>query len=251
MIVDVHAYHGNWPYWPLRNNTIDSVLRSMDRYGIDKACLCSLKAVFADPEEGNRETIRVVRDYPDRFWPAFTYSPYAPGRGWFREECRQFDTKLIKLFPLNHSYRLLEEPFIEELLGFCAEESIPVMIPYRLMMSWRLPSLDLREIGELARKHPELTIIIASVNYLFELQTTLDIMRQYPNVYLETSGMMAFQSIDWTVNEIGAQRLLHGSAMPLQNPAVAPLKIHASNLPEEDKERILYRNALSLFERNH
>jgi len=247
MILDVHAYHGNWPYWPLRNHGIDSILKAMDRYGINQAFLCSLKAVFADTEAGNEETVRIVRDHPTRFMPAFTYSPYAPGKDNYREDCRRFETSLVKLFPLNHSYNLLEEPYIDELLDFCEDESIPVMLPYRLMMSWRLPVQNLKDIEGLARKHPQTNLIISSVNYLFELQTTLDIMRRCPNVYLETSGMLAYRAIDRVVSEIGANRLLHGSAMPLQNPAIAPLKIHSSDLSNKDKEKILHRNTATLF----
>jgi len=246
-IVDVNAYHGQWPYWPLRNNDAESLLRRMDRYEINLAFVCSLKAIFADVEAGNAETLRLVRRYPQRFAPVFTYSPYAPGKERYRADVQESGACFIKLFPLHHSYDPLEELYICELLNFCAEASIPVMLPHRIMASWRFPAFDIQKMGALALRHPQTRFILSSINYLFELQSALDVMRRAPNVYLETSGMMAFREIAYVIQQIGADHLLHGSANPLQNPAIGPLKILSAEISEQDKERILYGNAAKLL----
>jgi len=247
MIVDVNAYYGSWPYWALRNCDVESMLRKMDKYGIERAFVSSLKAVFADVEAGNNEILELVSRHPDRFSPAFTYSPYAHKRERFRSDLASHRPCLVKLHPLNHSYDLLEEPFIAELLDCCGEEGVPVMIPRRLMMSWRLPLLDLKAIDTLAKNHPDTNFILASVNYLFEYQTSLDLMRRHPNVFIETSAMMAHREIETTVAEVGAGRILHGSCNPLQNPAIGPLKIRSAEISEEEKRRILSLNAIELF----
>jgi hypothetical protein len=248
MIIDINAYLGSWPYWPLIDNSADAMLAKMDRYGIEKAFLSSLKAVFTDPKEGNAEVLKAVGQHPDRFYPALSYSPYEKDRNRYQEELASIEVRMVKLFPINQSYDPLEEPFVEDLFDHCCEYKIPVMIPHRLMMTWRLPTFDLNKIGRLVELHPSTQIVIGSVNYLFELQTSLAIARRYRNVYLDTSAMMAYREIETVVGEIGADRLLHGTCNPLQNPAIGPLKIQSAEIPEEDKEKILAGNAIRLFD---
>jgi predicted TIM-barrel fold metal-dependent hydrolase len=247
MIVDINAYYGNWPYWPLRNGDIESMLSKMDRYGIEKAFLSSLRSVFVDPAAGNREILEVVEKHPDRFFPVFSYSPYAPGTEMFAEDLTEQEVRMVKLFPLNHSYDPLEEPFIEELLTYCGSAQVPVMLPYRLMMTWRMPTFPLAKLDALAKRFPSTRFILSSINYLFEIQTSLDLMRRHSNIYLETSAMMAYREIEMVVKEIGADRLLHGTCNPLQNPAIGPMKILHAQISDAAKDRILHGTAHYLF----
>ncbi len=251
MIVDINAFYGNWPYWPLRKNSVCDMLAAMDRYGIRRAFLASLRAIFTDTQAGNAEIKEICKEHPERFAPAFTYSPYAAGFDEYQRDLEEAGSwALVKLYPLNHSYDLLEEPFISELCEYCGTNRVPVMIPYRLMMSWRLPMHPIQNAGRLIEKHSNTTFILSAVNYLFELQSALDVIRRLPNVMLETSGMMAFEEVKSVVHEIGSERLLHGSALPLQNPAIGPLKIHSADIADSDKDRILFQNACGLFDKS-
>ncbi|HZP80673.1 MAG TPA: amidohydrolase family protein [Chthonomonadaceae bacterium] len=243
MILDVNGYYGSWPYWPLLNGDPDAMLAKMDKYGIMRVYLSSLKAVFSDVERGNAEMLALVRQHPARFAPAFTYTPYAAGKERYREELLSVERRLVKLFPIPQGYEPLEEPYIAELLDFCGQHDIPVLIPHRLLMSWRFPRYDVQKIGALARQHPDTQFIIGAVNYVLELQSALDVMRRNPNVFIETSAMMALREIEQVAAHIGAERMLHGSAIPLQNPAIGPLKIQTADIPDADKERIFFRNA--------
>lgn len=244
MILDVHGYCGTWPYWPLRGGGPEAMLSAMDRCGIGRVYLASLKAAFADCRDGNAEMAALVARHPERFSPAFSFSPWAPGRESFRDDLLAAEKPLVKLFPISQGYEPLEEPFVAELLEFCGAQNIPVMVPHRLMMSWRLPRYPIGNIGVLAGRHPRTKLVIASVNYVLELQSALDVLRRCPNVFLETSGMMALREIEQVAGWIGAERLLHGSALPLQTPAIGPLKVHIAQIDDDAKERILWRNAV-------
>ncbi len=244
MIIDVNGYHGTWPYWPTLHSDTESMLAKMDKYGISRVFLSSLKAAFSDVDGGNAEMLEVVHRFPERFSPAFTYSPYAAGRERYREELLHERPCLVKLFPQSQAYEPAEEPFIAELLDFCGQQGVPVMVPHRLMMSWRMPRYDVQRIGNIAARHPDTTFILSGINYVLELQSALDVLRRNRNVYIETSAMMALREIDYVAERIGVERMLHGSAIPLQNPAIGPLKIHTSALSEGDKERILSGNAI-------
>ncbi|MCA9448295.1 MAG: amidohydrolase, partial [Candidatus Omnitrophica bacterium] len=59
--------------------------------------------------------------------------------------------------------------------------------------------------------------------------------------------MMAYREVEKLVAEFGAERFIHGSCIPLQNPAIGPLKIKDANISDEDKEKILSGNLLKLM----
>ena len=61
MIVDINGYFGNWPFWPIKNRTGDDLIRLMDRYGIAKAAVCSLRGIFDHWERGNEELLDLIR----------------------------------------------------------------------------------------------------------------------------------------------------------------------------------------------
>lgn len=247
MIIDINGYFGQWPYWPLRDSCEKAILSQMDRYEISCLVACSLKGVFSDPAAGNREVIHLASAHPDRFIPALTYSPYASDRERYVEDFKDLSAGLVKLFPIQHTYDPLEETYIHDLLTFCGEKQIPVIIPYRLMMSWRFPVFDLKKIGLLVSSFPEVRFILASINYLAELQSALHIVKHHANAYLETSGMMSFGGIETAVQQVGAERILHGTCLPLQNPAIGPLKIRNARISETEKNKILFENANTLL----
>ncbi len=247
MIIDINMFFGHWPYWPLPDGDGDGVLRAMDRYGIERGFLSSLRGVFNDPEAGNAETLQLVGRHPDRFAPALTYSPYAKGWDRYEDELTQADWRIVELFPVNHNYDPLQEPAIKRICDYCGRNRIPILIPHRLLMSWRFPILPLATVAGLAEAHRETTFILGCINYLGELQTALHIMRKCPNVMLETSGMMAFEEVRRVVDAIGVARLIHGSALPLQQPGIGPLKIQTAEITEKEKERILSGNCKKLF----
>lgn len=247
MIIDVNAYFGTWPYWGMDATDPESLLMKMDKYGIDRAFVCSLRGVFQDTQAGNAETLDWVSRHPDRFAPALTYSPYGRGRERYREELCSVPGCLVKLFPIQHSYEPQEEPFITELLDYCGGMKIPVLIPFRLMMSWRFPTFPVQKIGTLAGHHPNTRFILGSINYLFELQAAIDVLKRNENMLIETSAMMAFEEVAHLVRSVGSHRLLHGTCMPLQNPAIGPLKIQTAEIPQSDKDRILAGTAIEVF----
>jgi predicted TIM-barrel fold metal-dependent hydrolase len=243
--IDMNAYTGQWPYWPLRNHQPSDLLRQMDQLEIETAVISSLKAVFVDCDGGNAEVAEICNQYPDRFIPAFTYHPYQSTAGQYRENLRSFDRCAVKLFPAGtqHTYEPTQEPFIAELLEYCAENSIPVIIPHRLMISQRLPAYDIQKIIRLALEHPNTTIILASINYACEMQNAMDGLRRASNLLVETSGMMGFRELESFLESFDAERFVHGTAMPLQNPAIGPLRIETAEISLKQKGQILKENA--------
>lgn len=247
MIIDVNTYIGSLPYWQLRHPDADGLVRQMDRAGIERAFVSSVRGYMVYAPEGNEETMAACARHPDRLWPALTFNPYPHGL----EGADLLDApgpKIVKFALAHQNFFLHEEPLIAGLAESCAKKGIPIMLVNRLFTSQRIPASPPASFGAFIAAHPKTQFVIASVNYLFEMQSTLDLMRRFPNVWVETSGMMGMGELETFVREVGAGRILHGSCMILQMPAeVGPLRVRSAPISNEDKDQILGGNAMRLF----
>ena len=248
MIIDVNAWFGSLPYWELRHNDPDSLVRQLDRAGIDRAFACSLRGMFQHDGAGNEETLAACARHPDRLWPTLTFNPHRLEPFTCKEELERAPVRMVRLSPVNHSYQIGEEPRLDELADHCGREGIPILLTHRLMTNQRVPNYPLAAYGAFIAAHPGATFIISTVNYLYELQATMHIMRRNPNAWVETSGMMGLEAIEKIEAEMGVDRVLHGSCAILQMPPeVGPLRVNSSRLSQQQKRAILSGNAIRLL----
>ena len=75
MIIDINGYCGNWPYWPIKVRTGDSLVELLDRFEIDKVVVTSTRGAFVDCAEGNAETARLMEEKPSRVLGFATVNP--------------------------------------------------------------------------------------------------------------------------------------------------------------------------------
>ncbi len=69
------------------------------------------------------------------------------------------------------------------------------------------------------------------------------------NLFVDTSSARSIVPglVEWTVREIGADRILFGSDTPLYSVAMQRARIDAAEIDNLDKRRILWQNACDLF----
>src|SRR5206468_12772817 len=80
-----------------------------------------------------------------------------------------------------------------------------------------------------------------------EWRNAIAAAHQSVNIYLETSGALDRAKIPAAVESIGAHRLLYGSSLPNLDPAAALGLLNDAGLSGTDLRRILYENAVRLF----
>ena len=164
MIVDIHAYCGNWPYWQLRTNTSSELVGLLDRFSISKAAVTSTKGVFVTPAEGNRHTAEAVAAYPERLLGFATACPWDEDAPAQLERAIEGGMRGLRLFPQHHGYRFDDDPVLADILAVAEKHSLPVVVPVRIMANRSMPAPDARQIGDLAGRYPALQFIIAGVN---------------------------------------------------------------------------------------
>jgi predicted TIM-barrel fold metal-dependent hydrolase len=252
MVVDVNAFVGKWPYWPVPATTPDAAVSKFHQWGIDRACVCSTRSLFVHWEDGNREAEAAVRQHPDVFIPfaclgTFELSHRAADRKHDLQAYRERGFRGVRLYPQHHSYHLLVEPFVDDICEQAEALNVPVLLPLRAIMNWGVPALELRDMTAIVERHPRTPWILAGLNYLHEIRTAIYLLRRYPRVHFETSCVMGYEAIQKAVNECGWEQILFGSAAPLQHGRADREKVLHARISDAAREAIFAGNAKRLL----
>jgi len=243
MRIDINAFFGHWPYWPIPHTRGEESLRLMDRFGIDRAAICSLRGMFGDWREANDETLELAKSHPDRLTPVATMSPMCGGGGEALRTLVDQGFRGIRLYPLLLQGYSLRSPFSGEIADTAGELAIPVIVPTRPMMNFRFATLPIDDIAALAQRHPATTFILSGPNYLSEFQSAIEALTRCANILIEISCMQAVGAVAKMVQAVGADRVLFGTGLPLHYPACNVVKLEHAALTKTQAAAISSENA--------
>ncbi len=246
MRIDVNACFGHWPYWDLRHKTPDDLVAIMDRHGIARAAVLSLRGMLVDWRAGNDETFAAVARHPDRLIPIATMSPFMNGGGDELRRLADAGMRAVRLYPSFHSYALDNE-FVDDVCRAAAERSLPVMIPTRPMMNWRFKTIAIESIAACAARHPATAFIVSGPNYLIELQALIKLMKRCPNASYEHSCLQGYGALALLVGEVGADRVLFGTGATLHYAECNVAKLDNAAIADAQRTAIAGENARRLL----
>jgi predicted TIM-barrel fold metal-dependent hydrolase len=247
MIVDANAFIGKWPYWPVRSSCAQDVLNDLQSAGIQCAAVCSTRSVFVNWQDGNDETEAAAAKHSSSLLPfacvgttELSHALGPPIRGL--EDFAKRGFRGLRLYPQHHSYHLLFQSFLDQILEDAAARRWPVVLPLRIIMNWGMPSLDPSVMHAFVLRHPKVNWILAGVNYLYELQMATSLMLSLDNVHLETSCVMGYAAIEKSVQMCGHEQILFGSGAPLQHAGAGLSKILHAKIGDPARAAILGGN---------
>lgn len=243
MRIDINAFFGHWPYWPLPATGGDDLLRLMDRHGIDRAAVTSLRGLFGDWPTANAETLALARAHPDRFIPVACLSPMTDGGAEPLRRLVNDGFRACRLYPLLLQGYSLRSPFASEIAATAGECGIPVIVPTRPMMNFRFPTLPIDDIADLAGRFPDTQFILSGPNYLSEFRAAAEAMQAHANLAIETSCMQGLHAIARMAGMVGADRVLFGTGTLLQYPACGVVKLEQADVTAEQRAAVEGRNA--------
>jgi len=246
-IIDLSAYFGLWPYWPIKTKTQADLLALLDKVGIDQTVVASTRSIFSECQRGNDEVVQLTRSSNGRVHGFAIVNPTDQKSACeLVKSSYQAGMRGIRLTPQHHQYHLDDDPCLNEVLALSQDLGMAVIIPIRLILHWGLPQLDVREINTVAENFPRLNVIISGVNY-GEFREALAVMRRHKNVGFETSCMQMVNGIEILVNKAGAERIYFGTGLPLMYPLPGVYKIQKALISERERELILGGNAARIL----
>jgi predicted TIM-barrel fold metal-dependent hydrolase len=252
MIIDVHVH----PYLNAPDD-FDRILHEADKFDARLWVFSLLPRDLRPPthwmptadycRRANDDVIALMRRHPERVEGLCYVNPLL-GEAALREldRCvREHGMVGLKLWVAARC----SDPRLDPLLERCAQYGIPALQHTWLKSTGNLPGESTpMDLAALARRHPRATLIMAHSGGDWEVGYRC--ARHLDNVYFDVSGGEANSGgIERAVDLVGADRVLFGSDLPLRSMSSQLSKVLGARIPDDAKEKILYRNAAGILER--
>jgi len=211
-------------------------LDDLARLGIHGGVASAIASKLHDCRRGNRQLLQDLTGRPG--WrPCWTLGAEVSGTGAFGQVHEALDAgaAAVTLYPRTQDFSLQG---LASTWPVLESERIPVIID-RTEVEW--PDLD-----RLAAAHPRLPIIVSWIGYR-ELRRLAPLLRDRPNVLLDTVNFSTHCGYDWFVDNFGAERLLFATGVPLRDPGEAITQLLWSGLTQQEVDLISHGNAERLF----
>ncbi len=235
-------------------------LKYMDKVGLDRAVLINAAApeVTGYPAGLNAMAANYAQEDPQRLISCGSLHPrHSPNPAADIDEIVRLGLRLIKIHPPHqlfypHDY-LMGMKALELLYRAAQSNGIPIMFHTgtSIFPGARNKYGDPIHIDDVAVDFPDLKIVLAHGGRPLWMDTAFFLVRRHPNVYLDISSIPPARLLKYfpRLPEI-ADKTLFGSDWP--GPGVHDIKqaldaFRALPLPEETKQRILGRTALSIW----
>lgn len=246
MLIDVHTHLMGPQYKEQR----PLLLKAMERYNISKVFVSGLN-------QGPNPTMEMIRIYNDEVYDfkrenperveAYTYvSPELPDAvDELRRGIEDHGAVGVKIWMST----LCDDHAVDKVAEALIDYGTPVLIHAFYKAVWQLPNETLGgHVANLARRYPELKIIMA--HFGGSAYHGLPAIRDCKNVWVDNSGsIFRGDEMQYAIEMLGVERILFGSDMP-GNFIVNLGQVLELPLSATDRDRILYQNALHVFDRN-
>ncbi len=242
LVIDGHCHLGAYSGFYQPNNAAADLVRTMDRIGIDQACVFSTLAITTDMRRGNDLSLAAARAFPDRLLayvvPDPNRSDQVPGE---LQRCFDAGARGIKFHTQLHGY-----PFD----GAAYQPAFAFADTHRLpLISHGVGSPD--TLRQVARAHPHAHFIVAHAGAGGSGRggdALLQVAAEEPNVYLDLASSTApFGAFAGVVHQVGAGKLLYGSDVPWMCFTHQIGRVLLAPISEVEKRCILGSNLAALL----
>lgn len=235
-VIDAHAHLGPYSRFFIPDPSAETMVRLMDRCGVDYAVLSSCLAIELDAADGNAATAAAVRAHPDRLGGYLTVNPHQDPEV---EVARWADDPAfvgIKLHPSLHEYPVTG-PAYRPAWEFAARTGRPVLSHTWTGSPYDDPSL----LAAVAERHPDVAILLGHAGALpAGFDTVIELARRHPNLYPEICGsFFTGRSLARLVGELGAHRVIYGSDFPFIDLRYSIGRVLFADLPLADRVTVL------------
>ena len=240
-IIDIHAHTGKWLFHS--EMTDEKIPDMLDRFSIVKAIFSSGLSLMHDLVEGNRYNYDFIqRDDRCYGYVVINQNHVDLSINELRKYLGKKKIIGVKMHPTQFDHKVN------------TKES---RILLKIVESYGLPVLIHTEDSEIARpKHiidiavdfPKNKYIIAHMGNAW-WQEALESASKADNIYTDiVSSWCAYDNIRYACEKLGDDHVLYGSDLTLLNPALSIGNVMSSEISNDSKEKIFYKNASEIFD---
>jgi len=239
-IIDVHAHYGSWQF-PTQTRNVEAIDKYLQRFNIEKACFSSAEAILCNFVSGNARLFKDIAGQ-ERFHGYCTINPNYVDESV--EEMKKYMSK-SQCFGLkmhsSYSGQRANSEGSKEILQAARRYGKPV-----LAHTWG--EADCHALAEVAQEIDTLKFIMGHMGGP-DWGTALVAAGEILNIYFEPCCSLAERDkIKEVYDVVGPRRIVFGSDLMLINPAFVAGMVMGSDIPDRDKERIMYTNAKAAFD---
>jgi len=245
MIIDIHAHIWKGSY----DSNKQEILKAISLYGITKVYISGLYSFNPDEDEIrelNGEVYKFMREYPESIGGFCYINPLHKNcLDELKKGIEEYGMSGMKLWIATYC----DVPELFPLVEKCIEYRVPILIHSFVKSAGQLENESTGvHVANLARRYPEAKIIMAHLGA--NCYHGIKAIRNYKNVSVDISGsIFRRDGIDYTVRQIGAERILFGTDMP-GSYLVNVGQVEEADLSQEQKDLIYYKNALRILDRS-
>ena len=217
---------------------LDAVLAQMELYRIDHA-VCWHEYAMLDPQSGNTR-MRELADRADgKLGVSAVLDPILgeqslPGSGSLADRLKAFGPESVHIFPTDN--RTVFVPFYwEEILQAVNALGLPLIIDDEYLPEF------FAALPEAAAQYPEVKFILVRYG-LCRSRHILPLLQKCENVFFTIENMLDSGQLEEIREKAGVGNLLFGTSWPKLSPSGALGLALYAQIPEEDREKILFRN---------
>lgn len=255
-MIDAHCHLGpglraQGPFGPLFDaETPERLFELIDGLGIDRSIVFAPSwqggpagEDFIDPgyELANEAIAAAVRDHPGRLIGFARVNPKNGSRA-VRELRRCFDEYGLVGLKLDNEadgFHPTDLELLAPLIEICVQHRAPILVHTGFHPCEPLIFLPL------AQAYPQLPVILGHMGGRILIDAVIT-AQHAPNVYLETSGQMPGY-IARAVKAVGADRVIFGTDIPFNIPAVEAKRIKSVGLSDEDLTKVTESNIAKIL----
>ncbi len=150
--------------------------------------------------------------------------------------------------------RRADDPLLDPIAADAGARGMPVLhhIWQHRQRDWGMQEAsDAIELVRLARRHPTTNFILAHIGGGGDWSHTINVIRDVPNVYPDTSGSGVDRGmLDAYLDALGAERLLWAADLTLCTGLAKLQALDVIGLPDGALDDICWRNAVRIFPPN-
>ena len=252
LIIDVHAHLLYPSHTTARflGTTPVEMVREMDKYHIDKACISIIGV-----GDRNYEVTNAIDQFPDRFIGMHLINPrYSKTMRKELEESFEHPgmQAIGEVHPTSyqHEYPVTGRDYWPA-WEFAEEKNLTVLIHSGPMSEYDkcAPS----EIAKVARQHPNMNVLIGHTGGYSDwelLDEAIGVVMDSENTYLDICAMgRHFGSLEYMVSKVGPERVVFGTDGPFHDWHAEIANVALSRIPESSKKLIFGQNMKQLLDK--